>query len=273
MYEKNTSKPQIMGIINLTDDSFWSGSRANTRDAVRDKAAKMIAEGAHILDLGACSTRPGSRPVPPNTEKERILMGLDAVRSVSETVALSIDSYRSEVIRSAVSRFGPVIANDISAGEDDPDMLPMVAEMGLEYIAMHKRGTPETMQSLCRYDDVVAQVCDYFRAFAEKARTAGLREDWILDPGFGFAKTPQQCYEMIERLEEFTSLGQRVLVGISRKSFIYRSLGCGPEGALEETSRLHAIALKKGASLFRVHDVSEIISTFALLKTKQNTLC
>ena len=224
---------RIMGILNLNGDSFYAPSRYNM---------SVMEAGPDIVDIGAVSTRPGTG------------------------VAVSIDTTRAGIIERACDLLGrPVIVNDISAGEDDPAMLSTVGHLGLEYIAMHKRGTPATMQSLCDYEDVVEDVLEYFKMFALKAAENGI-SDWILDPGFGFAKTVEQNYQLMEGLERFTSLGRPVLVGISRKSFIYRPLGLGPEDVLTATQVMHMAALERGADILRVHDVAAARETVSLYR-------
>ncbi|HIT47927.1 MAG TPA: dihydropteroate synthase [Candidatus Coprenecus stercoripullorum] len=250
-----TSRIRIMGILNVTDDSFYSKSRAVTEDAMISLIDRHIKEGADIIDIGGCSTRPGSVPADARTEWERIRPALRIMVTRYPGIPFSVDTFRSGIVRRCYDEFGPFTVNDISAGEDDPRMLRTVASLGLGYIAMHKRGTPSTMQGMCEYGDVVADIVGYFRRFAVKAGDMGI-EDWILDPGFGFAKTISQNYEMLDRLAEFKVLGRKILVGISRKSFIYRALGITPEEALDATTELHRKAVANGADILRVHDVA-----------------
>ena len=180
-------------------------------------------------------------------------------------VTFSIDTYRASIVRNALGIFPYFIVNDISAGEDDPRMLGTVGDAGLGYVAMHKRGNPRTMQSLCDYADVTDEVCGYFDGFAEKAERAGIR-DWILDPGFGFAKTVEQNYELLSGMGRFGRFGKRILVGVSRKSMIYRKFGITPEESLPATQVLHFAALQRGADILRVHDVAEAVRTGALYR-------
>lgn len=236
---------QVMGIINLNDDSFYAPSRHNMA---------ILDSGADIIDLGAVSTRPGSKGVSPEEEWHRLE---PVLRMVDPSACISIDTYSSEVAERAADLLGRwYIVNDISAGEDDPRMLETVGRLGLGYVAMHKRGTPETMQSLCNYDDVTGEVMDYFRDFAVKAEAAGIK-DWILDPGFGFAKNVEQNYTMMRELERFRELNRKILVGISRKSFIYKPLGITPADSLPAVTAMHLVALMNGADILRVHDVAE----------------
>lgn len=276
----------IMGIVNLTDDSYFSESRCGTdprqaRRAAMARISDLIDEGADIIDIGACSTRPGSLPVGPEEEWRRLEPVLKAVVASFPEIRVSIDTVYSEVVVNAYGVMAAamgdewtrrsLIVNDISAGEDDPLMLDTVAKFGLEYIAMHKRGTSVTMQQLTDYDDVAAEVKAYFDAFAVKAQEYGLTR-WILDPGFGFAKTLEQNYELMRRLNVFSECGsvdgerRRILVGVSRKSMIYKLFDMSPEEVLPETQVLHLKALQNGADILRVHDVAEAVRTVALYR-------
>ena len=277
-----------MGIVNLNGDSFYAGSRASGADAIA-RARQMWADGADVVDLGACSTRPGStqpsleeewsrlepalktlsytKPAPSVYEPRKT--GPSYTKSASSVYEpwISIDTFRAEIVRRAYEVIGPFIVNDISAGEMDPEMLSTVGRLGLPYVAMHMRGTPETMQSLTDYDDVVAEVIRYFREFEKKAADAGIRE-WILDPGFGFAKTIEQNYELLNRLDEVSSaFSQEILVGLSRKSMIYKVLGITPEEAMPATQVLNYAALERGATWLRVHDVVPAVQTARLYST------
>ncbi len=255
----------VMGIVNLTDDSYFAGSRCDGVDSALARVEKMIAEGASIIDFGACSTRPGAVPVGAALEWERLAPVLKAVRQAWPDVRISVDTWWSEVVSRTYDLIGGFIVNDISAGEDDPMMLQTVGSLGLTYVAMHKRGNPQTMQGMTSYSDVVADVMEYFRGFSEKATEAGIR-DWILDPGFGFAKDISQNYEMLSRLDEFKTLSRPLLVGISRKSMIYKLLDIMPEESLPATQALHMKALQSGADILRVHDVAEAVRTVRLYR-------
>ena len=247
-------KVRIMGILNLNGDSFHAPSRYNF---------SLLDEGPDIVDIGAVSTRPGAGEVPVAEEWARLR---PVLRTLDAGTAVSVDTTRAEIVERVCDLLGrPVLVNDISAGEDDPAMLPVVGRLGLGYVAMHKRGTPTTMQSMCDYDDVVAEVADYFRDFSAKAAMNGIT-DWILDPGFGFAKTVEQNYRMLYSLEDFVALGRPVLVGISRKSFIYKPLGSNPGDVLTATQVLHMAALERGADILRVHDVKEARQTLSLYR-------
>ena len=230
----------IMGIINLTPDSFFPDSRCSVQDAAA-RIARMLDDGADIIDIGAVSTRPGAGDVGTEEEWRR----LSPVLPMLEGVRFSVDTTSAEIVRRVFREAGPFIVNDISAGEDDPEMLPAVAGLGLEYVAMHKRGNPRTMDSLCSYPrGVVAELAGYFQNFADRAEALGIR-NWVLDPGFGFAKTEEQNLELLERLGEFKAFGRPILVGIADKRFTHG-----------ETEKYHRIALRNGADILRVHDVA-----------------
>ena len=260
-----------MGIVNLTDDSYFAESRCVDVAAALKRVSLLLDEGADIIDIGACSTRPGSVPVGAEEEWHRLAPVLKAVKEAFPHVRLSIDTYWASVVRNAYDLIGDFIVNDISAGEDDPDMLPTVGELGLTYVAMHKRGTSQTMQQMTDYQDVVAEVKSYFDDFSAKADSFGIK-DWILDPGIGFAKTMEQNYELIRRLGEFKEMSPsggkspRVLVGVSRKSLIYKYFNISPEESLPATQVLHLAALQNGADILRVHDVSEASRTLSLYR-------
>ena len=255
----------IMGIINVNDDSYFSQSRCPSCEQALSLAARYVAEGATMLDIGACSTRPGSLPVGADVEWERLKPVLKAVRDSFPDVRISVDTYWSDVVKKTYDLIGDFVVNDISAGEDDPLMLPLVGALGLEYVAMHKRGNPMTMQMLTEYEDVVRDVAGYFDSFAFKAGEHGI-DRWILDPGFGFAKTAEQNFEMLRRLGEFARPGRKILVGISRKSFIYKTLGTSPEECLSATQALHLQSLMNGADILRVHDVAETARIVSLYR-------
>ena len=252
---------QIMGIVNMTPDSYHAPSRGNV---------SQLLSGADIIDVGGVSTRPGAPDVSEDEEWGRLEPFLS---SLPGDVSLSIDTFRSGIVRKAHAILGRrFIVNDISAGEDDPAMLDTVASLSLGYVAMHKRGNPRTMQSMCDYgDDITSAVLDYFDSFAQRARSAGV-EDWILDPGFGFAKTVEQNYELLRNLGQFRRFGRPVLVGVSRKSMICKPLGITHEEALSATQVVHLHALKCGADILRVHDVREARQTVALYRLLENGL-
>ena len=245
----------IIGIINLNDDSFYRHSRVENEDHFRARAASLFSEGADIIDIGACSSRPGSVYPGEAEEWKRLRPALDVIASDFQGRRFSVDTFSSEIVRRCYDCIGPFMVNDISAGEADGRMLGTVAGLGLPFIAMHSRGNGRTMDSLCTYGDVVADVKDYFRAFGRRAEDAGV-EDWILDPGFGFAKNVGQNLEMLARLGEFGELGRPLLVGISRKRMVWEPLGLTPDSCLDVTLALEGQAVLQGAAYLRVHDVA-----------------
>ena len=250
-------KIHLLGIVNLTDDSYYAPSRVRETDALLTRVGTMLDEGADFIDIGACSTRPGSRPVGASEEWQRLRTALTEVHRTFPEARISIDTYWASVVEQAYDCIGPFLVNDISAGAYDPAMLPLAGRLGLPYIAMHLRGTPETMQSLTDYPKgVTEEVLRYFRSFARRAAKAGVT-DWILDPGFGFAKTVEQNWTLLEELDRLQVLRHPILVGISRKSMIYKRFGITPEESLPATQVAHYMALQRGATFLRVHDVAE----------------
>ena len=212
---------QVMAIVNVTDDSFYDKSRVIDTSAVESRIAEVVAQGATIVDIGGYSSRPGAADVQLETEWARVDMGVGAARKVAPGVAVSVDTFRSEIVRRVVAKYGAVIVNDITAGEADSDMFDTVAELGVPYVAMHMRGTPQTMQSQTEYADIVAEVTNYLASRASELERRGVkRENIILDPGFGFAKSVEQNYELLRNLDRLCGLGYAVLVGLSRKSMI-----------------------------------------------------
>lgn len=246
---------KIIGIINLNDDSFYRHSRVENAEAFQARAASMFEDGADIIDIGACSSRPGSLYPGVSEEWKRLKPALKVIAEHFAGRRFSVDTFSSEIVRRTYDTIGPFIVNDITAGEADAGMLETVAELKLPYIAMHSRGNGVTMDSLCDYDDVVSDVKEYFREFGRKAEVAGVT-DWILDPGFGFAKTVGQNLEMLARLHEFMELGKPVLVGISRKRMVWEPLGLTPEACLDVNLALQGQAALQGAAYLRVHDVA-----------------
>jgi len=257
----------IMGIVNLTDDSFYPHSRCTDVPDALSHVRHHVEGGASIIDFGACSSRPGSLPLGPEEEWRRLKPALEAVRRDFPDITISVDTYWSDVVSKVYDLIGDFIVNDISAGEDDPLMLSVVGKLGLTYVAMHKRGTPRQMQSMTSYEDVTEEVVRYFYDFAEKAEYHGIRE-WIVDPGFGFAKTVEQNYELMRNLDRFRDIDgpRKVLVGVSRKSMIYKPLGISPEDSLAATQVVHLAALQNGADILRVHDPAEAFRTLSLYR-------
>ena len=265
----NLRDSHVMAIVNVTPDSFYSGSRVLSRETIMARVDDAIGSGATIIDIGGYSSRPNAEEVTLEQEWERVRMGLEAVRSVDAGVVVSIDSFRAEVIRRAVEEFGDVIVNDISAGEQDEAMLGVVARYALPYVAMHMRGTPKTMQSLTHYEGgVVSEVVEYFRGRVDEIVAAGVQPDKIvLDPGFGFAKSVEQNYKLLRGLGELRKLGYPLLIGVSRKSMIYKPLGITPEESLPGSLALGWEVLRAGDAILRVHDVGESAQLVRLAKT------
>ena len=254
----------IMAIVNLTDDSFYAASRCGL-DSVVARVGQFISEGATIIDFGACSTRPGSMPVGEDEEWRRLEPALRAVREAYPYIPISVDTYWSSVVEKTYHIIGDFVVNDISAGNMDPMLLPTVGRLGLTYIAMHMKGTPQDMQIAPQYDHFLKEVFYYFSEKVQRLRDLGVK-DIIIDPGFGFGKTIEHNYELMNHLEEFALFELPVLVGISRKSMIYKLLDITPEEALNGTTALNTIALQKGAHILRVHDVREAVETVKIVQ-------
>lgn len=258
------STPQVMAIVNLTPDSFYSASRVGGVDDLRERFRQIQQEGASIVDLGAYSTRPGAEPVSTEEEMQRLRPALALLRDEFPELHVSVDTFRSDVARFAVEEYGAGIINDVSGGTLDDKMYSTVVGLQVPYILMHMRGTPETMQSLCDYQDVGLEVLDFFIERSERLRDMGLH-DLIIDPGYGFAKTLEQNYQLMAYLPRFReALELPILVGISRKSMIYKLLGIRPEESLNATTVLNTYALMHGASLLRVHDVRPAVEAVRL---------
>lgn len=247
-------RPWVMGIINVTPDSFYSGSRVVDEPTLVERVRQMIAEGADVIDLGACSTRPGSEQVDARGEMERLQWAIAVIRREAPDVILSVDTYRAAVACRCVEEWGADIINDISGGTIDGEMFATVAKLHVPYVLMHMRGTPETMSSLTDYDDVTADVLEWMARRIDELRQLGVA-DVIADPGFGFAKTLDQNYELLARLNAFHALDAPLLVGVSRKRMIYTPLDCVADEALNGTTVINTIALMQGAHILRVHDV------------------
>jgi len=247
------STPRVMGILNITPDSFYAGSRQQNIDDALRTARKMLDEGADIIDIGGYSSRPGAEDISTKEECQRVVPVIEAVHQTFPDAIISADTFRAEVARRAVES-GASIVNDISGGTIDPEMWPVVAELRVPYVLMHMRGTPQTMTQHTQYEDVLQEVMYDLSEKIATLRGMGVH-DVIADPGFGFAKTPQQGFELLARLEVFQNLKCPIMVGVSRKSMIWKTLGITPDDALNGTTVLHTIALQKGAHLLRVHDV------------------
>lgn len=258
-------KPAVMGIVNVTPDSFYGGSRTFLAEQVRDRVKKLVEEGADFIDIGAYSSRPGANEVSPEEELRRIETGMEQIRKIAPEIPVSIDTFRADVARESVKNLSVNIINDISGGDLDAKMFATVAELKVPYILMHMRGTPANMQSLTDYgsEGVTASV---LRNLAEKVNRLALLgvNDIIIDPGFGFAKTLDQNYELLAEMEVFCSLECPVLVGVSRKSMITKYLGIASEEALNGTTVINTFALERGAAILRVHDVKEAVEAVKL---------
>ena len=256
--------PWVMGIVNITPDSFYSGSRITDEHALEERVGQMLADGADVIDVGACSTRPGSRSVDAHGEMDRLQWALAVIRRVAPDAVISVDTYRAEVAKRCVEEWGADIINDISGGTIDGEMFSTIARLRVPYVLMHMRGTPETMSTLTDYDDVTADVLEWMGRRIDRLRQSGV-DDIIVDPGFGFAKTLEQNYELLARLEAFHALEAPILVGISRKRMIYMPLETTPEAALNGTTVINTMALMQGAHILRVHDVRAAVEAVRLV--------
>lgn len=256
-------QPIVMGILNVTPDSFYAGSRLNEENDLIVRAKKMLAEGATILDIGGQSTRPGSEQVGAAEELTRVIPAIEAVCRQFPQAIVSIDTYHSEVARAAVAA-GAVMVNDVSGGTLDGQMIATVGRLKVPYVCMHMKGNPENMQSQTGYKDLVKEVLDYFIERIHVSKSAGIH-DVIVDPGFGFAKTIGQNLQLLKQLEVFKMLERPVMAGLSRKSTVYKTLGVSADEALNGSTVLHTIALLNGAHILRVHDVREAMEAIRLV--------
>ena len=257
-------RPLIMGILNLTDDSFYEGSRMKNTEAVKNKAAQMIYEGSNILDLGAQSTRPASTRISAKEELKKLLPAIEALITNFPEIILSVDTYHSEVAKRSVEA-GAAIINDISGGEMDKKMIETVAQLKVPYVCMHMKGVPETMHHETHYEDMLKEILDFFIAKIDECKRAGIN-DVIIDPGFGFGKNISQNLRLLKHLAIFKMLERPIMAGVSRKSTIYKTLKISAEEALNGTTVLNTIALLNGASILRVHDVKEAKEAVTLLQ-------
>lgn len=262
------TQPQVMTILNVTPDSFFAGSRTPSTEQIEQRVREAVHAGCNILDVGGYSSRPGAAEVSPDEEWHRVATGIDVIRRIAPEMVVSVDTFRSTVARQAIETYGKIIINDISAGEADEQMWQVVAETDVPYIAMHMKGTPATMQHLTTYQDIVTEVVAYFEQRTTLMRKQGVRQV-ILDPGFGFAKTTEQNFELLRGLHRLCALGYPVLAGVSRKSMIYKTLDTTPDRALAGTVALGWECLRQGATLLRVHDTQEAVDTIKLFKTFQ----
>ena len=259
------SEPQVMGILNVTPDSFYAGSRGVTNGYILDRCQQILDEGASIIDIGAYSSRPNAQHISAEEEMSRLRTGLELIRKHYPEAIVSVDTFRADIARMCVEEYGVAIINDISAGNMDEQMFPTIARLGVPYIIMHMKGTPQNMQENPHYDHFLKEIFYYFSEKVQKLRDLGAK-DIIIDPGFGFGKTIEHNYELMNHLEEFHLFELPILVGISRKSMIYKLLGITPEEALNGTTALNTIALTKGAHILRVHDVKEAVECVKIVQ-------
>lgn len=260
--------PAVMAIINITPDSFYAPSRVDSELSILSCASMALEQGAAILDIGAYSSRPNAANVSEEEEWSRLRQALKVIRREFSQAILSVDTFRANIARRAVEEFGVQIINDISGGELDPQMFATVAQVHAAYILMHTKGTPQTMQSLAHYDNILSEIVHYFETHIHQLHQLGVT-DVILDPGFGFAKTVEQNYELLHKMSALQLFQLPILVGVSRKSMIYKPLGCTPDEALNGTTALHILALQQGATFLRVHDVKPAIEAIHLFNLYQ----
>jgi len=258
-------KPAVMGILNLTNDSFFEGYLESSEDQIIDKIGGMVSDGADLLDIGGQSTRPGSKRIGAEEEAGRVIPVIQSIVQKFPNLLISIDTYHAEVAKAAVSA-GASIVNDISAGEMDEAMIPTVADLKCPFICMHMAGRPETMQENPQYDNLIETLLQYFRKKIEECTNAGIK-DIILDPGFGFGKNISHNFDLLNRFSELKIFGLPLLAGLSRKSTIYKTLGTDAAGSLNGTTVLNTIALLNGANILRVHDVKEAVEVVKLVSS------
>lgn len=258
------ASPVVMAIVNATPDSFYAGSRHVQDDALMRTVDRAVADGAAILDVGGCSTRPGTAVPMAEEEWRRVSWALALIRAKYPTFPISVDTFRASVAERAVAEFGVGMINDISGGELDADMLPTMARLQVPYVLMHSKGTPQTMQQLTDYDDMIPEMLRYFAAKIERLRQLGFDKEIVIDPGFGFAKTVEQNFELLRCLKVFGTFRLPVLAGLSRKSMLFKTLDVQPETALNGTTAANMLALVGGASILRVHDVREAVETIKI---------
>lgn len=259
------SSPIVMGILNVTPDSFYDGGRyVSDESSLLNQAETILKEGAKIIDIGGYSSRPGAAHISTEEEIKRVIKGIELVSKFFPEAYISIDTFRSEVAREAVGA-GACMINDISGGNLDDHMFSTVASLQVPYVLMHMRGTPQEMKELTEYEDLTGEIVDYFQKKLTVLREKGVA-DVIIDPGFGFAKTIDQNYELLRKMQDFQMLDVPILAGLSRKSMIYKRLGITAEDALNGTTVLNTVAIMNGASILRVHDVKEAIQTIKILK-------
>jgi dihydropteroate synthase len=262
--------PKVMGILNITPDSFYKGSRLKDEKEIIEAAGKMLEDGADFLDIGGYSSRPGAEDISEEEEKSRVLTAIKCVSKEYPKAIISVDTFRSGVAREAICNCGAHIVNDISGGDADLKMTDLIIELNVPYIIMHMQGTPRTMQKNPFYEDVVSEILIWFAQKTVGLMAAGVK-DIIIDPGFGFGKNSEHNFEMLRRLAEFSIAGLPLMVGLSRKSLIWKTLDISPDESLNGTTALNAVALLNGADILRVHDVKEAVETVRLSSRVKNS--
>ena len=265
------STPQVMGILNVTPDSFYAGSRMQTETQIATRVEQMLEEGADMIDIGAYSSRPGAADISVQEEMDRLRAGLRIVRRMHPDAIVSVDTFRAAVACMCVEEYGVAIVNDISGGEMDKDMFPTVARLGVPYVLMHMQGTPQNMQQQPHYDSLLGDIFRYFARKVQQLRDLGAK-DIVLDPGFGFGKTLEHNYELLAHLEDFRVFGLPLLVGVSRKSMVYNLLGTTPAEALNGTTAVNTVCLMKGADILRVHDVRQAVEAIKIITKMKETV-
>ena len=258
------SRPLVMGILNVTPDSFYSGNRTQDKEEIANRVNTIVSEGADIIDIGAYSSRPNAEDISPEVEMKRLSTGLDIVRKLYPEAKVSVDTFRADIASRCVKEYGVQMINDISGGTLDNRMFETVGELKVAYVLMHMRGTPQTMMQQTRYEQIIPEMLYYFAERIARLESLGVN-DIVIDPGFGFGKTLDDNYQLMNRLDEFARIGLPLLVGISRKSMIYKLLDKTPEESLNGTSVLNTLALLGGADILRVHDVKEAVETVKIV--------
>ena len=258
------SRPLVMGILNVTPDSFYSGSRTQDKEEIANRVNTIVSEGADIIDIGAYSSRSNAEDISPEVEMKRLSTGLDIVRKLYPEAKVSVDTFRADIASRCVKEYGVQMINDISGGTLDNRMFETVGELKVAYVLMHMRGTPQTMMQQTRYEQIIPEMLYYFAERIARLESLGVN-DIVIDPGFGFGKTLDDNYQLMNRLDEFARIGLPLLVGISRKSMIYKLLDKTPEESLNGTSILNTLALLGGADILRVHDVKEAVETVKIV--------
>jgi dihydropteroate synthase len=271
--------PLVMGILNITPDSFHSASRKQTEAAIHDRIETILNEGGRIIDAGGYSSRPGAAGVSPEEEMERLALALRILKTQYPEAIVSVDTFRADIARRAVEEYGAAIINDISGGEADAEMFPALARLRVPYILMHMRGNPQSMQQFTTYDNMIVDIRKYFADKVYELELLGVN-DIILDPGFGFSKTLEQNYELMSRLKDFALFDLPLLAGISRKAMIYKLLDTTPDDSLNGTTVLHTLAVLNGVDILRVHDVREAVEVVRIMDkytaystNENNSLC